>query len=405
VEGHASGNDWWDWEQKPGKIHDGTTSGAAADWWNGRAEEDLRRAAALGQNAHRLSLEWSRLEPEPGRWDDAAFARYADILRCARQVGLEPLVTLHHFTLPRWLARRGAWLAADAAQCFESYALECARRLGSLIGFWATQNEPNVLGYAAYADGRWPPGHRNPLSLMRALRAMLEAHARAYRALHAQQANARVGIVLSLPVFDPFQPRALDRAAAHAQRWAFNGMLLEALGSGRLLPPLGMGRSVRWLARSFDWLGVNYYGRYRVAFDLRAARELFGRRDASTTVHTEWNDWGEPCAEGLTRQLLALGRFGVPLYVTENGIFDNHDRRRPQFLREHIAAVRAAIGAGADVRGYFHWTLVDNFEWAEGWSARFGLFALDARTQQRTLRPSGELYAEICRSNGAAARS
>ena len=405
VEGHNSANDWWDWEQRPGTIHDGTTSGAAADWWSGRAEEDLRSAAALGQNAHRLSLEWSRLEPEPGRWDDGAFERYAEMLRCARQVGLEPLVTLNHFTLPRWLARRGSWLAADAAQRFERYALECARRLGSLVELWATQNEPNVLAYAAYADGRWPPGHRNPASLLRALRAMLAAHARAYRALHAQQAKARVGIVLSLPLFDPFAPRALDRAVAQAQDWAFNGVLLEALASGRLLPPLGLGRSLPGLARSFDWLGVNYYGRYRVAFDLRAARELFGRRDASATVHTPTNDWGEPYAEGLTRQLLALRRFGVALYVTENGIFDNDDQRRPGFLREHVAAVRTAIDAGADVRGYFHWTLVDNFEWAEGWSARFGLFALEPRTQQRTLRPSGELYAEICRSHGAAANS
>jgi beta-glucosidase len=400
VEGDNRGNDWWDWEQQPGRIRDGTTSGKAAEWWQGRAEEDLERAAALGQNVHRFSLEWSRLEPEPGCWDAAAFARYLALFSSARREGLATLVTLHHFTLPRWLARRGAWLAPDVAECFGRFAAECALRLGGVVDLWATQNEPNVLAYTAYAGTHWPPGLGSPLAAQRALRAMLLGHARAYGALHARLPGARVGIVLSLPGFDAAQPQLADRCAAALQRWAFSEAVLHALTSGRLLPPLGAGNSIAGLRRSFDWVGVNYYGRYEVAFDLRAAAELFGRRDDAHTVHTRWTDWGEPNPEGLRRTLLRLAKLGVPLYVTENGIMDAADALRPGYLRSHVQAVRQAISAGADVRGYFHWSLVDNFEWAEGWSARFGLFALDRATQQRTLRESGEIYAAICRANG-----
>jgi beta-glucosidase len=167
-----------------------------------------------------------------------------------------------------------------------------------------------------------------------------------------------------------------------------------------LLPPLSL-RPVRvaGLQSSFDWLGLNYYGRFRVRFDARAKRELFGRRNAEHTVKTEWTDWGEVHPAGLTLQLMRLGKLGVPLYVTENGIYDNDDALRPRFIADHVLAVHTALRRGVDVRGYFVWSLVDNFEWAEGWSAHFGLLALDRATQARTPRKSAEAYAAICRDN------
>jgi beta-glucosidase len=401
VEGNNQGNDWWEWEQRPGKIKDGSTSGKAAQWWQGRAEEDLARGRELGQNAHRLSLEWSRLEPEPGRWDDAAFARYRELFRAARALGLKLLVTVNHFTLPAWLARRGGWLAREAPAEFAELARRAALAFGSEVELWCTQNEPNVLALMAYADERWPPGLGSLSAAFRSLATMLDAHVRAYRAIHAVLPSARVGLVLNLPILDPARPRLADRAVARLQDWAFSGALLHALETGIVFPPLApFPARVPGLTRALDWLGVNYYGRYSVTFDAKSGRELFGRRVGPNSIRTEWNDWGEPWPAGLTEQLVRLGRFHVPLYVTENGVMDASDRVRPEFLREHVHAVGEAIARGSDVRGYFHWSLLDNFEWSEGWSAPFGLHALDRATQARTLRESGALYARICRANG-----
>ena len=162
------------------------------------------------------------------------------------------------------------------------------------------------------------------------------------------------------------------------------------------MPPLPLPpRRVPGLAGSVDWLGLNYYGRYAVRFDPRAPAQAFGRRVQEGSVKTEHNDWGEPCARGMAAQLRRMGRLGVPLMVTENGMYDPSDTRRPGFLRDHVEAVRQVRREGVDVRGYFVWSLVDNFEWAEGWMTPFGLFGLDRETQERTRRASADAYAAL----------
>ncbi len=406
VEGGNENNDWADWEGRPGAIGDGSRSGAACGWWEGRAEEDLAAAAAAGQNAHRLSLEWSRLEPEPGRWDDTAFARYARLLDQMRRLGVRAMVTLQHVTLPRWLARRGSWTSWDAVDLFARYAGECARRLGDRVPLWVTVNEPAAVAGAGYALTYWPPGLGSSGMARRALAVMLEAHAAAYRTLKRVAPGAQVGIALSAPRLEPARPSLPDRAVAWAQDWAFLGASIRSLRTGILpLPLAGRRRRVPGLRGSMDFLGVNYYGRYAVRFDVRSPLRLFGKHVQEPTIRTGQCDWGEISPAGLTRQLVRFSRLGVPLYVTENGIRDAEDALRASFLLDHVAAVHEAVQLGADVRGYFHWSLVDNFEWAEGWSPRFGLHALDRETQKRSARPSAELYAGICRANSLQART
>lgn len=404
VEGGNDNCDWWDWEQRAGSIHDGTRSGDAAGWWSGRAEEDLGRAAALGHSAHRLSVEWSRIEPTPGRYDDAALARYAAILDVARTHGLRTMVTLHHFTLPRWAARGGSWLDPALPERFGALATRCAEAWGDRVDLWATLNEPNVQGLMGYGAGWWPPGHTRLDLALRAMTNLLRAHAAAYQALHRARSSASVGIVLNLPCIDPDRPaHPLDRAVAHAQDWAFSGVWLWALRHGRLAPPLAARpRRVPGLAGSFDWLGVNYYGRMAVRFDPLAPRRAFGRHVQEPSVRRGLADWGQIHPSGLARELRRAAALGAPVYVTENGICDPDDRLRPRYLVDHVRAVRQVLAEGVDVRGYFHWSLVDNFEWAEGWSAPFGLYVLDRRTQARTPRRSAAVYAAICKSHGAA---
>jgi beta-glucosidase len=401
VEGQNDNNDWWDWEGQPGRIHDGTRSGDAAGWWAGRAEEDLALAASLGQNAHRLGLEWSRLEPEPGVWNDAAFARYEEILGAARGLGMTTMVTLYHFTLPRWAAAAGGWLWDELPARFERFCARCAERLAPLVDQWVTINEPGVLAFMGYGGKQWPPGLGSMWAGFLAMNNLLRAHARGYWAVHRAAAHVRVGLVLNAPLFEPARPaHALDRLAARTQDWGMTGAVLEALRRGWLLPPIAaVPRHVVGLARSIDFLGLNYYGRLAVQFDPRAETPL-GRHVQEPSTRTEWADWGQIWPNGLRDNLLRLGKLGVPLYVTENGLYDNTDDKRPRFVVDHVSAVAEAIRQGADVRGYFHWSLIDNFEWAEGWSTRFGLIALDRETGKRTPRRSAEVYAAICRANG-----
>ena len=399
VEGGNTASDWAAWEARPGRIFDGSRAGDACGWWAGRAEEDLARAAALGQNAHRMSLEWSRLEPSPGTYDAAAFARYAAILEAMGRLGLRSMVTLNHFTLPAWAAAQGGWASDAIVPRFAAFAAECARRLGGRVALWATLNEPSVLVLMGYLKADWPPGGGGARLAGRALANLLRGHAAARLALKEVEPSAQVGLVLNVPALEPADPTsALDRALVAAQDWSFSGVVLHALETGLLVPPLFTLRPrVRGLQRGVDFLGLNYYGLYRMQAD--ATAEGLSRLVQEPSIRTEHGDWGQVAPHGLSRGLLRLSKLSVPLYVTENGVLDEADALRPRYLVGHLAAVHDAIRLGADVRGYFHWSLVDNFEWAEGYAPKFGLHQVDRHTQARRERPSAQLYARVCREN------
>ncbi len=396
VEGGNFNNDWWAWEQA-GHIVDGGSSRIACDWWQ-RAEEDFDRAAALGQNAHRLSVEWSRIEPAHGRWDDAAMARYRQMLIALRERGITPMVTLHHFTTPLWLTREGGWERPSVVKHFRRFTEKVVGELGDLARLWVTINEPMVYVFQGYFEGRWPPGKKNPVAGVRVARHLVMAHAAAYRTIHRLQPEAQVGIAKHIRVFDPLTPSPLDRAVARLQDFVFNRMFLEALTDGVFrLPPR---RRIPDAIDSQDFIGLNYYARDRVAFDLWSPATLFGRLTTTPGTETGPPGWGEMYAEGIYRLLKRLSRRHKPIYITECGVPDTAEMDRPRFITSHLRAVHRAIQEGVPVRGFFHWTLVDNFEWAEGWSMRFGLIALDEATQERRPKPAAQLYADICKVNG-----
>jgi beta-glucosidase len=213
--------------------------------------------------------------------------------------------------------------------------------------------------------------------------------------------RAKVGLVHNAPFFEPHRTRnPLDRMVRHAQDFSFTVAVLQALQTGRLGFPYALkAREVPGLEGSLDFFGLNYYGRMEVKFDPRSPL-LMGRHVQAPTTRFEDTDWGQACARGLEENLVRLKALGVPLYVTENGIYDADDSVRPQFLVDHVRAMHRALARGADVRGYFHWSLVDNFEWAEGWHTPFGLVAVDRKTGARTPKRSAHLYADICRANG-----
>jgi beta-glucosidase len=244
VEGNNRNNDWWEWEKEPRHIRDGHRSKLACDWWN-RAEQDFDLAQEMGQNAHRLSLEWSRIEPQEGEWDDDAIARYRQMLARLRERGLEPMVTLHHFTNPLWLVEKGGWETEAVVPLFERYVTKVAEELGDLIELWSVLNEPNVYVMLSYAGGHWPPGKQSLPLAFRVLSNMLLAHGRAYQAIHHLQPHAQVGIAHAMRVFDPTEPNSrLDRWAAWIPDYIFNRLILTALTEGVLAFPLALNRVV-----------------------------------------------------------------------------------------------------------------------------------------------------------------
>ncbi len=399
VEGNNTGNDMWQWEQLPGHVLNGDRSGLACDWWGGRWREDFDRAANSGQNAHRLSVEWSRIEPRPGVWDDAALAHYREMLRGLRQRGLRPMVTLHHFTNPLWLLEQGGWQSEQVVGRFDHFTRKVVGALGDLVDLWCTINEPNVYAYSAYGEGAWPPGRRDVRATFRVMRNMLQAHAAAYHAIHELQPSAQVGIAQHVRGMRADTAWPLDAAAARLQSAVFNESFVLPLRDGRVRFPLGGGRDRR-LAGTLDYPGLNYYTRDQVRFDLSLPGQLFGRRFFAPGAEVSPTGFIANEPEGLYAFLRWGHRLGLPIYITENGVEDAADKLRPRYLIQHLHQVWRAVNFAWPVRGYFHWSLVDNFEWERGWTQRFGLWALDPETQVRTARPSAHLYQEICRENG-----
>ena len=398
VEGGNHANDWWEWEQVPGHIKNGDTSDRACEHFE-RYAGDFDLLRSLHQNAHRFSVEWSRIEPAPGEFSSTALAHYRDVLQALRDRGMEPLVTLHHFTNPTWIAQAGGWDAPQTSEYFARFAARVTDELGDLASMWITINEPTVIAYQGYLRGDWPPGRRNLGAATRVLVNLLRGHWMAYERIKSRHADLQIGLAHHLRVFDPARPLVpQDRAVAAAFNRVFNETMLKSLRLGRLVFPLTWAGRASGPRQSQDFIGLNYYTRELVKFNHRYRAELFGERMLPAGAPRSDLNW-ELYPEGLYRTLRSLGREQLPIYVTENGIADGRDAMRPEYLLAHVSAMFRAIQAGSPVRGYFHWTCFDNFEWAEGYSAKFGLIACDPVTQERRPRPSARLYAEICRTN------
>jgi beta-glucosidase len=408
VEGGNTNNDWYAWEQGEGHIANGQKSGQACDWWN-KAEADLELAAAMGQNAHRLSVEWSRIEPTEGKWDDAAMDRYRQMLRFMREQSIEPMVTLHHFTTPLWLAERGGWENPAIIPLFERFATKVVESLGEFCDLWVTINEPvlyAVLGYVAgsprsemHHQLTFPPGKHDLDLALKVIENLLLGHGAAYYAIRRVQPHARVGVAHNLSYFQPFHPNSpLDRFVVGQRERLMSRSGLDGTLKGLVPRALGS-RRVRELANTSDFIGLNYYMRSVLAFDSSSPGTLFSRDVFLPGAEISDLHYGEVYPEGIYHLLKRLSRYGKPIYITENGIPDADDDRRPAFLITHLRQVWKAVMQNTPVMGYYHWSLVDNFEWAEGWNLRFGLIEVNPETQERKLRRSGELYAEICKTN------
>lgn len=405
-EGGNKNNQWYRWEQQD-HILTGEWSGKADNWWE-NAENDFNLAEQMENNALRLSLEWSRIEPAEGHWDNAALDRYRAILTGLRQRRLKPIVTLHHFTEPLWFADRGGFNNQANIRFFVRYAKRAVQALQDLCDFWITINEPNVYATLGYVIGMYPPGEHNVHHAFQVLRNLVQAHVEAFYTIRLLQPEGQIGYCLHYRILDPANRLSpLDHSVAGLQDSLFNWAALEAAETGRFPFPLNMFLApIKHAVGARDYHGVNYYTRQMVRFDPTLPTDLFGRRfvrpGAIRNDSGLANNFGEIYPRGIYRILKTVyrrTRGNKPFYITENGFSDALDDRRPRAILEHLVMIHRAIREGIPVRGYLHWSLVDNFEWTDGWSVRFGLIEVDPRTQRRTPRPSASMYGEICRAN------
>jgi beta-glucosidase len=399
-------NDWSDWERgsyPDGRPHiaRGDVSGAASDSWN-RFDEDLRLLKELGANAYRFGIEWARLEPEEGAWNAEAAQRYRSWLEKLRAAGIRSMVTLHHFTLPKWVAKDGGFASDKTIDRFAAFVSRAIDALGEPPDLWCTLNEPNVLAIESYVKGVWPPGLQDVKVAAQVLARILRAHARVAPMLR-DKTHRPVGIAHHVRVFRPASRSPVDGIVAGVTDDFVNQAIIDAAMTGRIrihVPgSVTIDEQVPDLKGSFDYLGLNYYTRDHVAADFKdpALSRQFVPENRPT------NDLGwELYPEGLYLLLKRFGKLGLPIHVTENGMPDNAGTRRGDYLRAHFYALQRAVKEGADVRGYFHWSLIDNFEWAEGFEPRFGLYRVDYQSPDKRRTPTSgvPVFQEIARHLG-----
>ncbi len=399
VEGHNTNSNWYAWE-KAGNIIEDHQSGEACDWWQGRWQEDLDLASSNGHNAHRLSIEWSRVQPTPDRWDEDAIDKYREIVRGLKERGMTPMVTLHHFSEPLWITDIGGWKSDEITNYFNRYVKKIVEALKELVNFWITINEPNIYTVSGYLYGTFPPGKHNFIAAGNVIINMVRAHAQAYRLIHTISPNASVGVAHNYHSIKPKHAWSpIDKLVTKQVFSTFNELFPRALDKGLIRFPFWRIR-IPEAKGTQDFFGLNYYTREYLTFKPLKPKDFFIDRKPGEGV--EIGDTGMIASEpaGLFEALKWSRKYNLPIIITENGIDNKEDGIRRRYLVQHLHQIWRGINFNWPIKGYFHWTLVDNFEWERGWTQRFGLWELDLETQARIKRPSADLFAEVCAENG-----
>jgi len=360
VEGGIENCDWAD----AARLGREPVCGRACDHYN-LFEQDFDIAKSLSHNAHKISIEWARIEPEEGKFDMAAVEHYTKVLQAISARGMKPVINIWHFTLPSWFANKGAFTRAKNLRFFARYAAFCAKHFAPLSNMWITINEPMVYAGGGYLRGQWPPFRHNPIVYLRVISNLIRAHIIAAQEIKKVDTSLQVGIAKNNIYFHA-NKNPLNILQAKFMNWFWNTRFLDAIDAHQ------------------DFVGINYY-----------FHKKFG--DTATYEKTEMN-W-DIYPEGLYRVLLEVKRYNKPTYVVENGLADYKDEKRGAFIISHIDAVHRALQAGVDMRGYFHWSLLDNYEWAFGFDRHFGLVKINYETMAREIRPSAYIYKKICDAN------
>jgi beta-glucosidase len=369
IEGGNWNNDWWRWEHDPASGCK-ESSGDACDSWN-RWPDDVALVAELGLTDYRFSIEWSRIEPEPGELLTAALDHYRRQCEALLEVGVEPVVTFHHFTTPQWLADRGGWAEPDTADRFAAFCATAAARLGDVMGRACTINEPSMVATLGHLAGAFPPGRSDSALRRKVNEVFVDAHRKAVGAIRANAPGVPVGITLAM---SDYQAVGGGESKRDHIREHMEDVFLRA-------------------TEGDDFVGVQAYSRTRVGPD-----GTLGPEDGVPTLIMGYEYYPECLAVCIRRAWDVTGG-EVPILVTENGIGTDDDAQRMAYVRTALEGVLDCLDDGIDVRGYTYWSLLDNFEWAYGYGPRFGLVDCDRATFQRTPKDSARWFGRVAQAN------
>jgi len=363
---------WQPWQQEkfPEMFNpENYISGRACDHYH-LYEQDFDIAKKLGHNAHRFSIEWSRIEPEQGKFNEKEIEHYRKVILALKKRGIEPFVTLWHWTNPLWIRDIGGWENKKITDYFERYAEKISNALGENVKFWITLNEPEIYASNSYFAGVWPPQKKNLFAYLRVLNNLIKAHRKAYGVIKKANSNSKIGIAKNNIYFEAYQNKLVNRVLKKFIDWWWNFYFLNRIRNHQ------------------DFIGLNHYFHNRINYG-------FNKNENKKISDIGW----ELYPEAIYYVLKDLKRFNKPIYITENGLADGGDKKRSWFILESLKNIGKAINEGVNVRGYLHWSLMDNFEWDKGFWPRFGLVEVNYKTLERKIRPSALQYAKICKTN------
>lgn len=383
VEGGNSNADWWPWEIKAGKEQ----SGPACRHYE-MYEQDFDLAKSLHHNTHRLSIEWSRIEPSPGQYSQKELDHYIKVILALRARGIEPMVTLHHFTNPIWFSENGNWVNPKNVEAFVRYTDFVVRGLAKHVHYWMTINEPTVYLSHSFILGFWPPQEKSLWKAKAVHDNLIEAHIRGYCLIHTiyRELNLPAPAVSIAQHIQGFVACKNDFRDRFAVRWRdkwYNFEFLDKI----------------YKAKTMDFIGVNFYSRQLVDLSGWGFHNLTMETCKSNHDPVKKNSLGwDIYPQGFLDVLLKVKKYNLPIIITENGICTLEDDLRWEYITVHLKSVHAAIQQGVDIRGYLYWSLLDNFEWDKGFGPRFGLIYVDYPTGKRTVKESARKYGEVCRT-------
>ncbi len=362
--------------------------------------EDIKLIKNLGVNAYRFSIEWSRIQPSEGYWIKNVVEHYQRIIDLLNENDITPMVTIHHFTHPIWFINKYPWHKRKSIEKFYEYV---ERLIESIKGvdYWITFNEPYLLILGGYVEGCIPPGIQDFNLAIKALKNILICHSKIYDLLHLVNPNAMVSIAHNMAVFTPWiKNNPLDRLVTKVAKNFYNHSIINGFLTGRITWSLPFQKSINIdvpIKGKLDFFGINYYTRVHMRFNpLKKFFVEFRHRDIDGYGLTDMG-W-EIYPKGLIKVLKYASSLNVPLIITENGIATKDDHKKIKFIKAHIDALEEAIKQGIDVRGYFYWSLIDNYEWLHGLDARFGLYRVDFKTYRRIYTKAASFYSYIIRS-------
>ena len=377
IEGNTC-NDWSEWENSLKRISALTKLGHNPNDFISQTacnsyemdNADIQSLEYLGVNSYRFSIEWSRIEPEKDKFSTEAAEYYLNFVKKLRAHGIEPFVTLWHWPLPLWLRDEGGWQAPGTVERFNKYVDFIARYLNSEVNFWITLNEPEIYSHNSYLLGKWPPQKKNPLALWQVLQNLIKGHKVAYKTLKQIDSNNQVGLAKNNICFEMKKDHLWNKSLKKLADWWWNDFFINKT------------------VDSLDFIGLNFYFHNTINWWFN-----HGKYDRYSDI-----DWAL-VPEGIYWVLNDLKRYNKPIYITENGLADKADKHRIWYIENILKNVHRAINDNIPVKGYFHWSLLDNFEWDLGFKPRFGLFEVDYQSFARTPRPAADYYSQVCKNN------